>query len=199
MEIYLIRHGECCGSTSEYYDMTKRTMDPPLTEKGVLQAQKLAERLSSVRFDKIYTSDLIRAIDTTTIINKKICSGVVTSALFREIDMGDIYTKSWNGYPGIYEQWKQHKEDIAYPDGENGADVWKRCKPGIDDIISHNYDRTAIVCHGGTIRSVICGLLDIPQQKRFLFGSPPENCSISIIKWQNGEFILHTFNDFSHI
>lgn len=65
---------------------------------------------------------------------------------------------------GIYQiNFKQHKEDIAYPDGENGADVWKRCKQGIDDIISHKYERTAIVCHGGTIRSVICGLPDIPQ------------------------------------
>ncbi len=199
MELYLIRHGESFKSAAEYYDDIKKTMNPPLTEKGVFQAKKLADKLSAVRFDSIYTSDLTRALNTATIINEKICTEIVITPQFREIDMGDIYIKSWNDYPDIYDMWKQHKDDIPYPNGENGADVWKRCRQEIDCITTNSYERAAIICHGGTIRSIVCGILDIPQQKRFFFGYPPENCSVSIIKHENGQFNLHTFNDYSHI
>lgn len=199
MDIYLIRHGECFRSTAEYYDIIKNTMNPPLTEKGVFQAQKLADRLSAVRFDRIYTSDLTRSLNTAMLINEKICSEIIITPQFREIDMGDIYIKSWNDYPDIYDMWNRHKDDIPYPKGKNGADVWKRCKQEIDSIITSSYERVAIVCHGGTIRSIVCGILDIPQQKRFFFGYPPENCSVSIVKYQNSQFYLHTFNDYSHI
>lgn len=30
--------------------------------------------------------------------------------------------------------------------------------------------------------SLICGLLNIDQSRRFYLGNPPENCSISMIK-----------------
>lgn len=113
--------------------------------------------------------------------------------------MGVIYTSSWENYPQTYQKWVLHNEDIPYPNGENGMDVWMRCKNEIDSILESNYNRIAIVCHGGTIRSIICGILNIPQQKRFYYGFPIENCSISIILYKSNEFYLHTFNDYYHI
>jgi broad specificity phosphatase PhoE len=199
MELYLIRHGESFRSAPEYYDEAKKAMDPPLTENGIMQARKLAAGLAKTEIDIIYTSDLKRAVETAKIIDDKTACGVITDTLFREIDMGDIHIRSWSEYPEIYGRWKQHKEDIPYPNGESGTDVWNRCNRGIDNILNKSYTRAAIVCHGGTIRSVICGLLDIPQQKRFYFGLPPENCSVNIIKLHNNEFYLHTFNDISYI
>ena len=55
--------------------------------------------------------------------------------------------------------------------------------------------------HGGTIRSMICGLLDIPQEKRFYLGLPPENCSITVLKYneKDEKFYLHIFNDYTHL
>jgi len=115
--------------------------------------------------------------------------------------MGDIYVKSWNEYPDLYTQWILHNEDIPYPNGENGKDVWNRCRTQLERLITMQKKKIAIVCHGGTIRSIICGVLDMPQHKRFYFGLPPENCSISIIKYneKDKKFYLHTFNNFFHI
>lgn len=62
MEIYLIRHGHCYDSIMKYYDHEKKAMNPPLTEKGIKQANELALRLSTIHFDKIYCSDLLRAV-----------------------------------------------------------------------------------------------------------------------------------------
>jgi broad specificity phosphatase PhoE len=199
MEIYLIRHGECAVSLPEYYDDQKKTMNPPLTEKGITQAGKLADRLSTIPFEVIYSSDLERAIKTAEIINAKVHADRVCTASFREIDMGDVGRKPWSEFPEIHAQWSLHKEDISYPNGENGNDVWLRCKKELESIIRSEYKRVAIICHGGTIRSITCGLLRIPQQRRFHLGMPPEHCSVSIIRLIKGEFYLHTFNDYSHI
>ncbi|MDD3212140.1 MAG: histidine phosphatase family protein [Eubacteriales bacterium] len=199
MEIYLIRHGHCFNATEEYFSNIKQTMDPPLTPKGVEQANKLARRLKGITFDKIYCSDLDRAMQTAEIIRTTVKADIVASPSFREIDMGEIYRKSWDEFPDIYQNWVLHEADIPYPGGERGIDVWKRCKKKMDIITASHGNRVAIVCHGGTIRSIVCGILGIPQQKRFYFGSPTENCSISIIMQNEQNYCLHTFNDFSHL
>jgi probable phosphoglycerate mutase len=199
MEIYLIRHGECFDSTPEYFSKEKQTMDPPLTPKGIEQANKLASRMKEIIFDKVYTSDLIRAIQTSNIFNSSVNSSIVITKKFREIDMGDLYTKSWDRFPETFAKWLLHEEDIAYPNGETGYDVWQRCKNELDKLISLNLNRVAIICHGGTIRSIICGVLNIPQQKRFYLGLPLMNCSITIIKYEDNKYSLHLFNDYNHI
>jgi broad specificity phosphatase PhoE len=199
MEIFLVRHGDCYNSSIEYFNIDKNTMDPPLTSKGIEQTHKLVKRLNNLHFDKIYSSDLKRAKQTSEIIQKTIKSDIILSDAFREINMGELFQKSWNEYPEIYAKWKLHEEDISYPNGENGADVWNRCKKEIELIEKIPYERIIIVCHGGTIRSIICGILKIPQQKRFYLGFPPENCSISMILYQENEYYMHTFNDYKHI
>jgi len=174
-------------------------MDPPLTPNGIKQANKLADRLKYIEFDRIYTSDLTRAVETSHIINKYPDANIVITKNFREIDMGEIFLKQWNEFPEIYSKWLLHEEDISYPNGENGFNVWTRCKKELDEIVLKNYKRIAIVCHGGIIRSILCGVLNIPQQNRFNFGIPPQNCSISILVYEPDKYYLHIFNDYSHI
>jgi len=183
----------------EYYCSEKQTMNPPLTSKGIEQAHQLAERLKGIAFDKIFSSDLDRAIQTSNILNSYVNSNITITKQFREIDMGEIFKKPWSEFPDEYSKWASHEEDIPYPNGENGADVWNRCKQEINSIIFSDYTRIAIVCHGGTIRSIACGILNIPQQRRFYFGLPPENCSISIVVHKEKDFFLHSFNDYAHI
>ena len=113
--------------------------------------------------------------------------------------MGALYLKTWRDFPDYFNEWKKHEEDLPYPDGESGGDVWARCRAPLEKIIDESPERAAVVCHGGTIRCIICGLLGIPQQKRFLLGDPIENCSISVIRVDCGRAVLHTVNEHSHI
>lgn len=196
IDIYLIRHGDCHKSAIDNYDSEKKTANPGLTDKGYLQAKKLANRLARVKFDRIYCSDLVRAKETAKVLNNTVKSTVIEDPNFREIDMGDIYLHSWDNYPELYQKWSKFEEDIPYPNGENGEMLWARCKESLEQIIKEDYKNVAIVAHGGVIRSIICGILNIPQQRRFCLGAPTENCSISIIKFDPSEskFYLHTFN-----
>jgi len=65
MEIYLIRHGIAAEATDYEKDEIR-----PLTEKGRLKTQKVAERLAQleVKIDLLLTSPLVRAKQTTEIL-----------------------------------------------------------------------------------------------------------------------------------
>lgn len=197
MDILLIRHGESYHSSLENYNPEKCCPDPLLTDNGRRQAEQLAKKLVGKGIDAIYCSDLLRAVETANIINSYVkCSVFIDSAL-REINMGDIHLSSWDSFQDYYAEWKLHKDDMRYPGGECGQDVWERCSVSLNNIIRSNASRVAIITHGGTIRVIICGILGIPQAKRFYLGAPLECCSLSVIRYSETEnkYFLHSFND----
>ncbi len=59
MEIVLIRHGE-----PQWIRDGLNVVNPPLTERGHQQAQRLADRLAGEQFDEVLVSPLVRARQT---------------------------------------------------------------------------------------------------------------------------------------
>src|SRR5271170_2215254 len=59
--VYLARHGETAWSISgQHTGLT----DLPLTERGESNARRLGDRLKGLRFDRVFTSPLQRAVRT---------------------------------------------------------------------------------------------------------------------------------------
>ncbi|MBE6770793.1 MAG: histidine phosphatase family protein [Ruminococcaceae bacterium] len=73
LELYLIRHGQSMGNAG--YDKENLTLkesnDPYLTKLGISQAQKAGNALSGINFDAVYSSALLRAVQTANEIIKK--------------------------------------------------------------------------------------------------------------------------------
>lgn len=69
----------------------------------------------------------------------------------------------------------------------------------LEALMRGTRERAALVCHGGTIRCIVCGLMGLPQQKRFLLGDPLGNCSVTVVTAKDGQVRLHTFNDCAHL
>lgn len=69
MSLFFIRHGESEANVQKYYAGQK---DVPLTEFGIQQAEKEAQRLAALgeSFDVIISSELRRAYDTAVPIAK---------------------------------------------------------------------------------------------------------------------------------
>ena len=65
MRVYVIRHGESESNASKKWT---GWMDVELTEKGKKDAEKAREVLKNIKFDKVYSSDLKRALDTMKIV-----------------------------------------------------------------------------------------------------------------------------------
>ena len=68
---------------------------------------------------------------------------------------------SWDSFPDYFAERKLHKDDLRYPGGECGQDVWNQCNVSLIDIVRSNASCIAVVTHGGTIRVTICGILGI--------------------------------------
>lgn len=198
MNIYLIRHGQKQNDSKNHEKLE-------LTEKGFKQANILGKRLKKYNIQKIYSSDMIRAIQTSKEINKYLNVDIVLCNKLREIDMGEYLEKDWKyieeNYLDFAKGFIGHVSDVPYPKGECGEDVWKRSKKVIEDIVNSGLENVAIVAHGGILRVLISGFLGLRQERRFYLGSPLENCSLTLVKYDNksNDFYIQYFNDYSHL
>lgn len=198
MNIYLIRHGDKQEDWRNWEGLE-------LTEKGFRQANLLGQRLRKYGIDVIYCSDMIRAIQTSEEMNKFLNVDIRIRHELREIDMGDCDKFGWdhvkNNNPDFIAEFSKHTTDIPYPNGECGQDVWNRAIKVIHEIVESKLKNVAVVSHGGVIRALISGFLGLGQERRFYIGAPPENCSISVVRYkhESNEFYVHTVNDYAHL
>lgn len=90
-EVYLVRHGE---TMFNQLNKVQGWADSPLTVKGINDLKVTARNLSQVHFDRMYSSDLKRAIDTVHLIageNKVSKIGKIKKLpVFREVFFGSF-------------------------------------------------------------------------------------------------------------
>ena len=197
MRILLIRHGR--------QNSPLCNVDVPLSEEGRRQAQLLGERLLGEQIDSLWSSNLVRAIETADIINEKLNVPREIRENLKEISFGDMEGLSDAVIADVFEDFLRARakmeKDMAYPGGENAGDVVKRVLPVIKEISERDYDTVAVVTHGGVIRSLVAYYLGMDLAKVPLLASHLENCGITElwIRKHDGRVILNRFNDASHL
>lgn len=160
MKLYITRHGQ-----TEWNKMKKLQgwMDSPLTEEGVLGAEKLANRLSDIKFDKIYTSTQKRALDTAEILNKN-NSEVIALDELRELNLGPWASMKIDDvkkeYPQQYDLYFNKPELYRSPGGEDFRDLFHRVEKALKNIMTTEDKNILIVSHGMTIKAIISILKD---------------------------------------
>ncbi|BBF43333.1 alpha-ribazole-5'-phosphate phosphatase [Lachnospiraceae bacterium KM106-2] len=204
MNLYLIRHGR--------QNSTLCNVNVPLSEEGKQQASLVGRRLSNYQIDAIVSSDLIRAKETASIIQEELENANLRVKLeyfmdsdLREIDYGqlegienDEVKVKYNEYFAAQDKMR---EDLIIPGGECGEEVYRRAMKAVHRIIEMDKDNVVIVTHGGTIRSLVSGLVGMKQAKRFLLGKTLENTGITQLYYdkEKNRFYLERFNDYAHL
>lgn len=197
MRIYLIRHGRQSSPLCN--------VNVPLAMEGRRQAELLAKRLSPVPIGAVWSSDLIRAVETAEIAGGIWKVPHVIRPGIREISFGDMEGLSdeeiAEKFCGFLAEKKKMERDIPYPGGECAEDVVRRALPVLMEITGQNYDHAAVVTHGGVIRSLLCWFLGVDYSKNRLFASHLENCSITEVDWKPAEkrFYVNRINDYAHL
>ncbi|TDT72550.1 phosphoglycerate mutase [Hypnocyclicus thermotrophus] len=202
MNIYIIRHGETEWNIVKKWQGHKNSN---LTELGKLQAEKLANKLKNIKFNKIYSSPLGRAYDTAKILKgnrdidieldnrlKEINMGVL-EGLDREIGIkkyGNTIEQFWN-YPHLY----NHKEI----NGESFYSLNNRTKEFLEEIIKkyNKNEHIVIVSHGVTIKSFLFNIKN-KNIKEFWDGGHVKNTALTHIYFDN-EFKIIKYLDNSHL
>jgi 2,3-bisphosphoglycerate-dependent phosphoglycerate mutase len=103
-KIFLVRHGECISNRENIF--LGRSLDPPLTKKGVEQAKNLASHLQDKNFSSIYSSSLMRAKQTGKIISNTVGIANIESELLVEVDLGALDRKDISD-PGFFSMYSQ--------------------------------------------------------------------------------------------
>jgi alpha-ribazole phosphatase len=171
--------------------------DVELSERGLEQAHRLVEKLSSTRLDAVYSSDLRRALRTAEIISESNQLRTQPSATWREIDMG-----AWEGRTlsslndEVPEQVASLFNDPAsfeYPGGESFADFTIRIQRALDRLLlTHPNGEIALVAHGGVCRAIIGGILGIPV-RNWLRLAQSYGC-LNVITWYEPHPMLELLN-----
>lgn len=149
--LYVVRHGETEWNVSR---RAQGTADIALTDEGRRQAERVAELFRRHRVDAVYSSDLVRALDTARPVAEGHGVTVQAEAGLREIDQGeweglttDVIRARWP------ELWGPARHYSPRPGGESPSQVRARALAVLERIVRRHPEQTVvIVSHGGTIR-----------------------------------------------
>jgi probable phosphoglycerate mutase len=199
--VYLIRHGETD------WNLTGRWQghaDVPLNAVGWRQARLLGQRLvrEGVRFDALYSSDLIRAAQTALEVGSALGVAIWLTPGLREIDLG-----SWSGhttaelrviYPDDFARVAAG-EDIPRGGGESIRAMRQRVVATLEHIVAkHSGATLGVVTHGGCIRALLSHAVSLDGNE-FQHFPHIGNTSISVVRIGAGGWETLVVNDMAHL
>lgn len=197
MELYLIRHGRQSSRLCN--------VNVDLSPEGRRQAALLGRRLGEWGIDALYSSSLIRAVQTAEEMNRFLRLPHQICPELGEISFGEMEGLSDEEivvrFPEFKERQAAMTEDLPYPGGECASDVIRRAGPVLEKLTESGHERIAVVTHGGVIRAMTARYLKMPLENWRLLGKDLENTSITQLKWDkcHRRFTLERFNDYAHL
>lgn len=143
--LYIGRHGETKLNSEE---KLRGWVDIPLNDEGVREAHKMAGQMKNIPIDKIYSSDLDRAMETAEIIAKAHKMKVVYKSWFRPLNYGDLNGKLVSEIQDqldkLTQTWKTDPSAEA-PNGESFEEFQERNLDGLDTIMGKAKDGQIVV------------------------------------------------------
>ena len=205
--IYLVRHGESEGNIGLY----RQGPTSPLTERGIKQAEIVANRCVNLPIDLCITSTMMRAQQTADIISNRIGKTFEKSDLFIErlrpsVQFGMAVDSSESKEIDKILLQNFIKPNARIADEEIFEDLNSRAEKALDSLKNKKENHILVVTHGLFLR-VIVG--------KVIFGNDltgsicddmfralrTENTGISVIIFdeEKQEWLLKTWNDHAHL
>ena len=169
--VWLIRHGR-----TDWNDQHRWQGQAPtsLNAEGHDQARRLAAHLKDKPIQKIYTSDLPRALQTAEALAAALELDPILEPRLRELNVGVFQAlfpdELRELYPDELEAWHNGDLHHAMPNGESRHALQTRALSAFSDIAAQdNHTDVALVSHGGTLRQLVHALQPegTPEKERF--------------------------------
>jgi probable phosphoglycerate mutase len=197
-EVYLIRHAEALGN---YYRRVQGHWDMPLLKGSKAQLLSLEERFRGVYIDEIYSSDLIRAVDTAKALAEPRGLPIQKTAELRELSMGAWESRSWP-----YLRYADFEQAELFrinplnwaPEGaENYRDAALRLKGFLLSMAEQKPGKTiAAFTHGALVRSYLCLYMGESIDFSIPHGA---NTSVTRLLVKDGVITVDYYNDDAHL
>ena len=201
IRILLIRHGETDWNRLGRF---QGRSDLPLNQKGRNQGQALALALKDETLTAIYSSPLLRAVETARLIG----AFHPSVPLFEEeglveMDLGEfegIEGRRWaEEYVDFRKAWRQNPASVTMPGGESLQEVQRRAIGALARIAkSYPPGSTLLLCsHNFVNLTILCYALEIPLDRfREL---RQETAALNVLFMQGQQFWVKVVNECSHL
>lgn len=163
-KFYLVRHGET------HWNKIHRIQgwtNNPLNAKGKREAHNIARELKTHKFDTLYSSSLLRAMQTADIIAHHLQLTVIKEDAFKERRYGIFEGMFWND---IDMHAYHHYHHFQPPNGESQKQLFDRVISKLNELAAVHINQTVlIVSHGGVIRTIAMHLGVIDKKDNTFF------------------------------
>jgi broad specificity phosphatase PhoE len=166
--LFLARHGE---TPDNERGLILGRRDPPVSERGLEQAGRLASRALAAGVVAIWTSPLLRARQTAAVVGEAIAVEPVVMAELIESERG-----AWEGQsqkklaansPELFRAFEAADPDFVFPGGESLRSQVERTRSALATIWA-NRGPSLVVAHAGTIRAALIAIGRQPPPERAL-------------------------------
>lgn len=198
MRIISVRHGETKKNKER---IVQDSVRGGLNKKGLMQAKKLALRLSEESFNKIYCSDAERAKETASeIIKFHPHVPIEYTEELREMNSGKSVGLSWGEHARIKEESKEGFAKFKPEGGESIMDVVIRTNNFLNKLHkNHKRENILLITSGGVNKSLKHlsenGLVEPTRGK----GYEQDNCCVNIFEYDKEKLKLISYNDTRHL
>lgn len=186
MKLFLVRHGQTTSNNQKIY---VGQTDVPLTQQGREQARAIRPILEQFTFDRVYSSDLERAIDTQELALP--FEKPIRTPLLREIDVGTAagmaYGEPFANMPEEY----QKQGDYSIFGGENKEMACRRLRKFLDRLEADPCENVAAFAHNGILNCMLRLVLEAPVKG---IVAPSPNCAIHVFEYVDGIWKLRAWN-----
>ncbi|MFA6782856.1 MAG: histidine phosphatase family protein [Sedimentibacter sp.] len=200
-KIYLTRHGETVWNRQQRFQGHKNS---ELTDKGILAAELLADRIEDIELDYIVSSPLLRAYNTAEIARGNKDVQIIKYDGLKEINLGEFEGMSYvdikSKHTELLAEIEKDPFNNRYPNGENLQEFYKRVVKVFTEVVDkHRNKTTLIVAHGGTLKCIEAYIRKFKLSSDWM-GNVVKNCSLSYIEIdENNEIKEIFYNDTKHL
>lgn len=200
MLLYIIRHGE---TNFNKEGRLQGHVDNPLNENGISLGQITGEGLADIKFDAVYSSPLIRAMQTADLVTApsrkkyEYDLSIIEDDRLMEIDAGE-----WDGKiilpdkieiddPNYHKFFQDPEHFPGFPGGEDFDDLIKRTGEFFDELVQKEElkDKTVLVStHGCAMRALLQKVYK--EDLGFWHGKTPNNYAVNIVNIDGNEYDL---------
>lgn len=158
------------------------------------QASTLADRLADLAPAAVYTSPLVRAVETAVAVADRHGLTPVEVDDLREIDFGDAHGLAFDELPPeLRDGLLREPANVRFPGGETYAELQQRVCSALDRIVAaHPEVAVVVVSHAGSIRAALARWLSIPGDASFRIDQ--RHASVNIVDWHDGVPLVRLVN-----
>ena len=182
-----MRHGQADNNVRRI--LVGRHIESHLTEYGKRQVADTAMYLKNISIKKVYTSPVIRTVETAKIVCKILELDYEVDERLYEIELGKLVGMNFDEivqkFGNLFLKFYDENDSTLTPYGvESFCSVKSRIKNLLDEIMkNYQNENVLLITHLDPIKAAISSLLDL--NARALYNWHIQNASLTILRHQS--------------